>query len=130
MTRATSRPLPANVRAERLSPAGAGARPLPLAITHGGAGSTIAALAFGLPVLVCRVARRARRVWRLGAPSWVQPSCSTPTRQRRKPSVKQSNGCSRIPATRAGAQRVRESITAEPPASSLVRHLEAVANAA
>ena len=44
--------LPANVRAERYLPqAGVLAR-CSLAITHGGAGSTIAALALGLPVLV------------------------------------------------------------------------------
>jgi UDP:flavonoid glycosyltransferase YjiC (YdhE family) len=123
-------PLPENVRVERhLSQIQVLSRSS-LAITHGGAGSTLAALAFGLPVLLLprgapSQTRLALRCAEVGAALVLHPDETTPEaiREATERLLEDSS-------YRASAQRVRESITSEPQASSLVRHLEALANSA
>lgn len=121
-------PLPANVHVERhLSQVEVLSRSS-LAITHGGAGSTLAALAYGVPLLVLprgapSQQRLADRCADAGAAATLQMDEVTPATVRL--------AIERLledPGYRASATRIRVSIQSQPPAPSLVPPLEALAN--
>ncbi|MDX6370907.1 MAG: hypothetical protein QOG93_2409 [Gaiellaceae bacterium] len=120
-------PRPENVRVERhLSQVQVLSRSS-LAITHGGAGSTLAALTFGLPLLLLprgapSQQRLAARCAELGAALVLDPNHTTPAAIRDATERLLDN-----PNYRASAHRIRESIGSEPQAPSLVPHLEALA---
>jgi MGT family glycosyltransferase len=119
-------PLPQNVRVERhLSQVQLLSRSS-LAITHGGAGSTLAALAFGLPLLVLprgapSQRRLALRCAEVGAALVLDRDQATPEAI--------GDAIGRLledDRYQASARRIGESIRAEPEAGSLVPHLEAL----
>jgi UDP:flavonoid glycosyltransferase YjiC (YdhE family) len=117
-------PLPENVHVEQHLSQVQVLRRSSLAITHGGAGSTLAALAFGLPLLVLprgapSQQRLAARCTELGAALMLNPDAVTP---------KAIGGAiERLledPAYRVSANRIRESIEAQPSIASVVPALE------
>jgi UDP:flavonoid glycosyltransferase YjiC (YdhE family) len=120
-------PLPPNVHAERFLPQGQVLARCSLAITHGGAGSTMAALAFGLPVLVLpRGAPSQRRLAaccvETGVGLALDPSEISAETVRHAVRTLIDD-----PAFRAGAARVRASIEAQPDVSTIVPQLETLA---
>lgn len=120
--------LPANVRAERYLPqAGVLAR-CSLAITHGGAGSTIAALALGLPVLVLprgapSQRRLAARCVETGVGLALDPDNVSPSTVHDAVRALLADSSFRV-----GAERVRASIDAQPDVTAIVPRLETLAN--
>ena len=120
-------PLPPNVRAERYLPQAQVLARSTLAITHGGAGSTIAALAFGLPVLVLpRGApsqhRLAARCVESGVGLALEPDNVSPSTVHDALRALLENT-----ALRTGAERVRASIEAQPDVTAIVPRLEKLA---
>jgi UDP:flavonoid glycosyltransferase YjiC (YdhE family) len=119
--------LPANVRAERYLPQAKVLARCTLAITHGGAGSTIAALALGLPVLVLprgapSQQRLAARCVATGAGLALDPSDVSASTVHDAVHALLADG-----AFRASAERVRASIDAQPEVTRIVARLEALA---
>jgi UDP:flavonoid glycosyltransferase YjiC (YdhE family) len=121
-------PLPPNMRAERYLPQAQVLARSTLAITHGGAGSTIAALAFGLPVLVLpRGApsqhRLAARCVESGVGLALEPDNVSPSTVHDALRALLENT-----ALRTGAERVRTSIEAQPDVTAIVPCLEKLAH--
>ena len=121
-------PLPPNVRAERYLPQAQVLARSSFAITHGGAGSTIAALAFGLPVLVLpRGApsqhRLAARCVECGVGLALEPDNVSPATVHDALRALLANT-----ALRTGAERVRASIDAQPDVTATVPALETLAH--
>lgn len=120
-------PLPANVRVERHLSQIQVLRRSSLAITHGGAGSTLAALSFGLPLLILprgapSQQRLALRCAELGAALVLHPHETT------SQAILDTIGrLLEDDSYRAGAHRIRESIRSQPHVDSLLPHLEALA---
>ena len=124
------RPLPANVRAVRHVSQVQALRRSAVAVTHGGAGSTLAALSFGVPLLILpRGAPSQRRLGsrcaELGAALVLQPDEANvdAIREALKTLIEDES-------FRIGARRIRSSIRRRPPARTLVPAIEMVANAA
>ncbi len=122
-------PLPHNVHAERHLSQVHALSGSSVAITHGGAGSTLAALSFGLPLLLLprgapsqqRLAARCRE---LGAALVLDGAEATPAAIR--------SSLQRLLSDRrytASAQHVRESMAGQPEAQALVPQLAAIAAA-
>jgi UDP:flavonoid glycosyltransferase YjiC (YdhE family) len=122
-------PLPSNVRAERYLPQAKVLARCTVAITHGGAGSTIAALSLGLPVLVLpRGApsqhRLAARCAETGAGLALDPDDVTASTVHDAVQALLANT-----AFRVSAERVRASIDAQPDETTIVPRLETLARA-
>ena len=121
-------PLPGNVRAERhLSQVQVFTRSA-VAITHGGAGSTLAALAFGVPLLLLpRGAPSQRRLASACVAEYaalaLDPSEATAQTIREAVRTLLENG-----SYGASARRIRESMREQPEAETLVPDLEALAS--
>jgi UDP:flavonoid glycosyltransferase YjiC (YdhE family) len=122
-------PLPSNVRAERYLPQAKVLARCTVAITHGGAGSTIAALSLGLPVLVLpRGApsqhRLAARCAETGVGLALDPDDVTASTVHDAVQALLANT-----AFRVSAERVRASIDAQPDETTIVPRLETLARA-
>jgi UDP:flavonoid glycosyltransferase YjiC (YdhE family) len=120
-------PLPSNVRAERYLPQAKVLARCAVAITHGGAGSTIAALSLGLPVLVLpRGApsqhRLAARCAETGVGLALDPDDVTASTVHDAVQALLANT-----AFRVSAERVRASIDAQPDETTIVPCLERLA---
>lgn len=120
--------LPANVRVERHVSQVEVLRRSSVAITHGGAGSTLAALSFGVPLLLLprgapSQQRLASRCAELGA-ALVLDSHET------KPEAIRDAVGALLKGRSYGvsARRIRDSICEQPEAATLVPHLEALAS--
>lgn len=121
-------PLPSNVRAERYLPQAQVLARCSLAITHGGAGSTIAALALGLPVLVLpRGApsqhRLAARCVETGVGLALEPDDVSPSTVQDAVRALLADSSFRV-----GAEGVRASIDAQPEVTAIVQRLETLAD--
>jgi UDP:flavonoid glycosyltransferase YjiC (YdhE family) len=120
-------PLPSNVRAERYLPQAKVLARCTLAITHGGAGSTIAALSLGLPVLVLprgapSQRRLAARCAETGVGLALDPDDVTASTVHDAVEALLANTVFRV-----NAERVRKSIDAQPDAATTVPRLETLA---
>lgn len=121
-------PLPPNMHAERYLPQAQVLARATLAVTHGGAGSTLAALALGLPLLVLpRGApsqnRLAARCAEAGAGKVLNPEAVNAAAVHE--AVRALLDDARF---RTNAKRVRASINEQPHVSALVPPLEALAD--
>lgn len=121
-------PLPSNVRAERYLPQAQVLARCSVAITHGGAGSTIAALALGLPVLMLpRGApsqhRLAARCVETGVGLALEPDTVSPSTVHDAVRVLLADSSFRV-----AAERVRASIDAQPDVTAIVPRLETLAH--
>ena len=120
---ASLEPLPPNVRAERHLPQVAVLSRSSVAITHGGAGSTLAALSFGLPLLILprgapSQQRLARRCAEWGA-ALVLPRGETGS-----DAVRDAVRALLVDGGyRTAAERIRDSVLAAPPAAAVVSEL-------
>jgi len=121
-------PLPANVQAVRHLSQVQALSKAAVAITHGGAGSTLAALSFGIPLLVLprgapSQRRLASRCAELGAALVLQPEEAHPG------AIQEAvQALIEDEKFRASARYIRDSIRDQPTAPTVVPHLELLAN--
>jgi UDP:flavonoid glycosyltransferase YjiC (YdhE family) len=119
-------PLPLNVHAVRFLPQAQVLSRCQAAITHGGAGSTLAALALGVPLLI--LPRGAPSQQRLAARCvGAEAAVALDPGEISAPAIREAVlALLEDPRLRAGAERIRASIQAQPDVSAVVDTLEAL----
>ena len=98
------------------------------AVVHGGSGSTLGALAAGVPLVVVPLfadqPQNARRVAEVGAGLAVEPDREDIPCDDRAPARRASKRCSPSPPTRERAQALADELRAEPPVDEAVPLLQ------